>query len=190
MTTNRSKLLLIIEIAVFTALAFVLDKTPFLKFTVWPNGGSVSFAMIPIFIVAFRWGLPGGLLSGFLFGLLKLSFGGYFLHIYQVIIEYGFAYTVLGFAGLFSSTVKQSVKNNNAGLTFLYVTLGTLVGAGLRYLAHFYAGIAFWASSTPEDMPVWLFSLIYNGTYMLPSFVICAIGISLLFKSQPRTLLQ
>src|SRR5690625_2299747 len=105
MSAERNRLLMLIEVAIFTALAIVLDNIPFLKFSLWPNGGSVSFVMIPIFIVAFRWGLTGGLLSGLLLGLLKLIFGGTILHLYQAFIEYGFAFTVLGVAGIFSKTI-------------------------------------------------------------------------------------
>src|SRR5690625_1824206 len=88
MDARQKRLRMLIEIAILTALAIVLDNIPFLKFSLWPNGGSVSFAMVPVFIVAFRWGLGGGLISGLLFGLLKLVFGPTILHLYQAFIEY------------------------------------------------------------------------------------------------------
>src|SRR5699024_12263489 len=62
---NSNRLLFFIEVAILTALALILDIMPFLKFKIWPMGGSISFAMIPVFILAFRWVLKGGLLSGF-----------------------------------------------------------------------------------------------------------------------------
>lgn len=55
------KTLMLVEIAILTTLAFLLDTIPGLQFTIWPQGGSVSFAMIPVFIIAFRWGLKAGL---------------------------------------------------------------------------------------------------------------------------------
>jgi len=109
---GNSRTLFIIEVAIFTALALVLDILPFLKFKIWPAGGSISFAMIPVFIVAFRWGIKGGLLSGFLWGMLQIAVGdAYILNFFQGLIEYGFAFTVLGFAGLFAPQVQQAVKN-------------------------------------------------------------------------------
>ena len=37
------------------ALALILDM-PFLKFKVGANGGSVSFTMVPLFVIAWRYG--------------------------------------------------------------------------------------------------------------------------------------
>src|SRR5690625_3508626 len=150
----------------------------------------VLLFMVPVFIVAFRWVLGGGLISGFLFRLLNLVFGPTILHLYQAFIEYGFAFTFIGLAGIFSNTIKDALRNEQAGKAFTYITFGTLLGSGLRFLAHFYGGIVFWGEFAPEDQPVWLYSLVYNGSYMLPSFVICAVGIYLLFKAHPRLLLR
>lgn len=190
MNSRQERLLMLIEVAIFTALAIVLDNIPFLKFKVWPNGGSVSLVMIPIFLVALRWGIRAGLLSGLLLGLLKLLFGGTILHLYQAFIEYGFAFTVIGLAGIFSVKLKQAIQEGKNALIFSYILIGTLLGSGLRFLAHFYGGIVFWGEFAPEGQPVWLYSLLYNGSYMLPSFIISGIGIFLLFKAQPRIILR
>lgn len=155
-----------------------------------PNGGSISFAMIPIFIVAFRWGLKGGLLAGFIWGVLQLAFGAYILNLYQAFIEYGFAFTVLGVAGIFAKPIQKSLKEGKVVKRLVYITLGVFIGSGLRFLAHFYAGIVFWGDTAPEGQPVWLFSLIYNGSYMLPSFILSAIVVFFLFIKQPKRLLQ
>src|SRR5690625_1074338 len=131
--------LFFIEVAILTALALVLDILPFLKFKIWPAGGSISFAMIPVFIVAFRWGIKGGLLSGFLWGMLQIAVGdAYILNFFQGLIEYGFAFTVLGFAGLFAPQVQQAVKNKQFGATLTFLTLGVFLGGMLRFVAHFY----------------------------------------------------
>ena len=54
------KLVAMIEAAFFAAFAFILDLLPSIQLAPWI---SISFAMVPIFIVAFRWGVKGGLLS-------------------------------------------------------------------------------------------------------------------------------
>lgn len=188
---GAKRTLFFIEVAILTALALILDITPFLKFKIWPAGGSVSLAMIPVFILAFRWGLKGGLLSGFLWGILQIAVGdAYILNFWQALIEYGLAYTVLGFAGLFSRQVKQAVKEKNTGATSLYVILGVLVGGTLRFIGHFTAGVVFFADYAPEGQPAWLYSFIYNCTYMIPSMIICVLVIFFLFQRQPRTLIQ
>src|SRR5690625_4770114 len=120
MQANRT--LFFIEVAILTALALILDITPFLKFKIWPAGGSISFAMIPVFILAFRWGIKGGILSGFLWGMLQIAVGNaYILNFWQASIEYGLAFTVLGFAGLFSNQVQAAVKSKNTKSTFIYI---------------------------------------------------------------------
>jgi len=189
MSSRRT--LFFIEVAILTALALLLDIIPFLKFKIWPAGGSISLAMIPVFIVAFRWGLKGGLLSGFLWGILQIAVGdAYILNFWQGLIEYGFAFTALGFAGLFSKPLQQAVRNKNTKSTLSYVTLGIIVGGSLRFLAHFFAGFIFFADSTPEGQPAWLYSFIYNCSYMIPAMIICMIVIFYLFNKQPRMILQ
>lgn len=72
----KNKTLFLVEVAIFTALALLLDILP-IGFKLWPQGGSVSFAMIPIFIVAFRWGLKGGLYQGFFGGITGCDRDGF-----------------------------------------------------------------------------------------------------------------
>ncbi|MDE1455892.1 energy-coupled thiamine transporter ThiT, partial [Bacillus paralicheniformis] len=40
----------------------------------------------------------------------------------------------------------------------------------------------------PEGTPVWIYSLVYNGTYMLPSFIVCTIVLCLLLLTAPKLL--
>ncbi len=155
-------------------------------FCLWAQGGSVSFAMIPVFIVAFRWGLKGGLLSGLLFGTFQFFLGSPFIvHIAQVIFAYFIAFVVLGFAGVFAGNVKQNLKQGNIKRFVWYISLGVLLGYALRFVAHFYAGIAFFESMV-DGMSVWMYSLVYNASYLVPGFILNALLIGLLFYKQPR----
>lgn len=188
---SSARTLFFIEVAIFTALALTLDLLPLLKFKIWPAGGAISLAMIPVFIVAFRWGIKGGLLSGFLWGILQIAVGdAYILNFFQGLIEYGLAFTVLGFAGLFASQVQKAVKERNTKETLLYITLGVFVGGMLRFAGHFFAGWVFFGDAAPEGQPAWLYSFIYNSTYMIPAMIISFVVLFLLFNSQPRTLIR
>lgn len=187
----RSKrTLFLVEVPIFTALALLLDMIPFLSFKIWAQGGSVSFAMIPIFIVAFRWGIRGGLLSGFLLGVLQIMFGGYILTPLQGFLDYIVAFTAIGLAGAFAKPVQNTLNGGSGKSSFLYIALGVFLGSGMRFLAHFSGGIVFFAEAAPEGQPVWLYSLLYNGSYMLPSFILSAVLVFLLFYKQPRTLIE
>ena len=68
------------------------------------------------------------------------------------------------------------------------IIIGTIIGGLLRYLIHFIGGIVFFGEYAPEGQPAWLYSLIYNGSYMIPSIILCAIVAVLLFTTAPRLL--
>lgn len=187
---NSKKLLFLIEVPIFTALALVLDIFPLLSFKIWAQGGSISLAMIPVFIIAFRWGLKGGLMSGFLFGVLQIAVGNaYILTPLQVFIDYGLAFTSLGLAGIVAKQVHQAVKNGNSKLTLTYITSGVLIGTAARFAFHYLAGIVFFESAI-KGQSIWMYALVYNASYMIPSFIICTIAVFLLFNKQPKTLLS
>ncbi|WP_419888788.1 energy-coupled thiamine transporter ThiT [Neobacillus niacini] len=191
MEKKRSNTLFLVEVAVFSALAYLLDLVSgLLSLKIWPQGGSISIAMIPIFLMAFRWGVKGGILSGFLLGLLQFILG--FSQIYtlvQGIIDYGIAFSVVGLAGIFASQIKDSLSNNNRRKWVTFVLLGTLLGSALRYLAHVISGIVFFGEYAPEGQPVAVYSLLYNGTYMLPSFIVCAIIVILVISAAPKKMI-
>ncbi|WP_369668768.1 energy-coupled thiamine transporter ThiT [Thalassobacillus devorans] len=184
---RNKRTLFMVEVAIFAALATLLDFIPIFKM---PQGGSVSLAMIPVFLIAFRWGLKGGLLTGFLYGVFQIIVGqAYILTPLQAFIEYGLAFTALGLAGIFASTVKQSLINHNTKKFFTYVSLGILLGSALRFFAHVVAGVVFFAEYT-EAENIWLYSLGYNASYMVPAAIISALGLGYLFKKQPRIILN
>ncbi|WP_425467119.1 energy-coupled thiamine transporter ThiT [Pseudalkalibacillus caeni] len=167
------------EIAIMAGLAVILDL---FSFRIWANGGSVSLAMIPIFFMAFRRGLAGGLITGLLVGILQVIIGPlFYVHPVQFLLDYPIAFTVVGFAGLFK--VSEDAKPTKR---YTSILLGCLIGSGLRFLSHYISGVVWFGSSAPEGTPVELFSLIYNGSYMLPIFIISSIILVLLSKAAPR----
>lgn len=170
-----SKLPQLTEIAIFTALAVILDR---LTLFTMPQGGSITLVMLPIFLVALRRGLGAGLLAGFLTGLIQLIFGGYFLNVFQVFLDYILAYTAVGLLGLAKSS-KQTIS-----LASL-ISFGLLAGLA-RFASHFLAGIVFYGDYAPEGTPVWLYSLGYNASYMVPITLISLIILVIIYKSRPK----
>ncbi|MBB6454121.1 thiamine transporter [Salirhabdus euzebyi] len=185
---NNSKVLFLVEIAIFSALAYLLDElSGFLTGRFWPQGGSVSIGMLPIFIMAYRWGIKGGLLTGFLFGGLQLILGQPWIATpVQAFLEYFVAFTVVGLAGVFAKQIQQGLLNGNAKKWVSYIILGTLIGGLLRFICHFVAGIVFFAEYAPEGTPVVLYSLGYNGGYMSISTGICIVLLFLLMPALPK----
>ncbi|WP_102347549.1 energy-coupled thiamine transporter ThiT [Bacillus sp. Marseille-P3661] len=185
---KRNKTLFLVEVALFSALAYVFDLLAnIFQLKIWAQGGSISIAMVPVFLVAFRWGVKGGLLSGLLLGGLQVITGqAWIAHPIQGILEYGIAFAVLGLAGIFATQIQQGIQDQSKRKVVTYVIAGTLLGCALRFLAHVMAGIIFFAEYAPEGTPAALYSFLYNGTYMLPSFILSAIFVSILINTAPK----
>ena len=109
---GRKTILFVVEVAVFSALALAFDFFCGLYGFAWLNGGSISIAMLPIFIMCYRHGLKGGLLCGLLVGSIQLLWADGFVHPVQAIIDYPAAYLVTGFAGIFFNQVKKLKRNS------------------------------------------------------------------------------
>ena len=161
------------EGAIFVALAFVLS---FVKLYELPNGGSLTPAMFPILLYALRFGLGRGLLAGFVFGLLQLLFDGAYAWGWQsMLLDYLLAFTPLGLAGLF--------RGKDWG-----IFPGTVVGCLGRFIVHHISGITIYKIIEPTEVPglgtydnPHLYSLVYNGSYMLPNLLLALLIAGLLF---------
>lgn len=178
---NQSKQLVrLIEIAIMTAAAVILDIISGM-FLSMPQGGSVSIMMIPIFLISFRWGVKAGLTTGLLTGLVQIAIGNLFAqHPVQLLLDYIVAFAAIGISGAAVSKTK--------GKLIVSVVSAVFIGSLLRYAAHVISGAVFFGSFAPKGTPVWIYSLTYNATYMVPSFIICAIVLCLLFMTAPRLL--
>lgn len=184
---ERTKLLFLLEIAIFSAIGLILDK---FSFSIWPQGGSISFAMVPIILMAFRWGLKGGLLTGLLVGILQIILGGaYILTPVQGALDYPIAFTVVGLAGLLAGPIQRALSDGLMKKAVVLITLGTFIGVLLRFVCHFLAGVIFFGSGDPS-VPAWIFSLTYNGSYLGPAFILTAVILSTLLTAVPRVATQ
>ncbi|MFS0865594.1 energy-coupled thiamine transporter ThiT [Fredinandcohnia sp. 179-A 10B2 NHS] len=179
---RNSRLQAMIEAAIFAALALLLDLIPSIDFG---PSISISFAMIPVFIVALRWGFKIGVLSGFLWGLLQIVFDPWIIHPVQGAIDYFLAFSFIGFAGLFKNSVQKNLKDGNKGKSLVLIIFAILIGSIARYFWHFVSGFIFFAEQLKGFEAVW-FSLTANGITMIGAFVFCSIIMSLLILSSPR----
>ncbi|WP_110113698.1 energy-coupled thiamine transporter ThiT [Bacillus sp. CGMCC 1.16541] len=174
---KRSKTLFIVEVGMMTGLAYLLDLlASFLSLRLWPQGGSISIAMVPIFIMSFRWGLKGGLFTGFLLGLLQITLGpAYVVHPVQAFLDYFVAFTVVGLAGVVHQSIQKLDIITQKKRLLSFVFLGAFIASLARYITHTIAGFVFFAEAGSTKAQALLFSAIYNGTYMLPAFIISAL---------------
>lgn len=153
---------MIVSIGVALALTIVLHA---IRIYHMPQGGSVTLgSMVPLMIIAFRYGPAVGALAGFTYGMLNLIQDPFILHPVQVLFDYPLPFMAMGLAGFFP---QQKMLGAAAAI------LG-------RFLCHYTAGVVFFASYAPPGMSPYLYSLVFNGSYLVPELVICLLIIGFL----------
>jgi len=182
MNTGYSKTRVMIECAIMIAIGTILAQIQILKM---PMGGTVTLAsMLPFIVVSYRHGVKWGLLTGFTNSLLQMLLGGIYpppagtaiAFAGMILLDYVLAYTVTGFAAVFGKPFKNE---------YAKIAIGTTIVCALRFLCSFLSGILLWGSYAPEGMNVAVYSLIYNGTYMLPECLITVAVALVLYKIYP-----
>jgi len=178
---NRSHLRVraLTEGAIMLALAVVLNYVSSIIFASLPQGGSVTLAMFPLLFYVHRWGVGRGLLVCFAYGTLDMLLGkGYAWGWQSILLDYLVAYSALAVGGLF--------KGKDWGI-FPDIAIGCLG----RFLVHHISGVTLYRIIEPtgieglEFLGVFanphLYSLAYNGAYMVPNTLIALAIAGLLF---------
>jgi thiamine transporter len=193
-------------LALATVLAIVCAYIPFLNLPFGGGFTIASMLPIVIvsYMYGIKWGLFTSACYSMIQILLSLtqgaggtvmalfmpegdSFMGYGKGILIIIIDYIIAYTVLGLGGLF----RNKIKNKTGALV-----LGVVLALSLRYLAHIVSGYIFygaWAEwfftqegfykiggfildSFGGNMLSLVYSIFYNGLFMIPEIVITSVA--------------
>jgi thiamine transporter len=170
------------ESALLLAVATVLSL---LQFTgPWVLGGSITVcSMLPVVLIAHRYGTKWGLLSALTFSLLQLLLGlnnvqyapNALTAVGIILLDYVLAFGVLGFAAAFNGMF----RNRRTA-----ILVGIAVTFFARFLCHFASGIIIWEALWPNALgwaPI-VWSLAYNGSYMLPEAIITGLVAFLLYK--------
>ena len=209
--TNKTKRLT--ESAMLLAVAIVLELLSKMFIPEMPFGGQVTLvSMLPVVLISYRHGVRWGLVSGAAYALIEMAIGaktvaaafqpGYFGDgvmllnaCIMCLLDYFVAFTVLGLGGIF----RNRIQNRGAALA-----CGAAVALSARYLAHVLSGyilFAGWAEwfFTQDGFPMWgaelvaslspemlglVYSLVYNGMYMLPEILLTVIA-SILISRAP-----
>ena len=199
------------ESAMLLAVAIVLELVSKMFIPELPFGGQVTLvSMLPVVLISYRHGMKWGLVAGVGYALLEMALGaktvaaafqpGYFGDgtmivnaLIMCLLDYLVAFTVLGLGGL----LRDRVRSAGAGLA-----VGAVVALGARYVAHIASGyILFsgWAEwfFTQEGFPAWgaslvealspemlglVYSVVYNGMYMVPELLLTAVAALLIAK--------
>ena len=162
----------IVETAMLIALAVGLDL-PGLKIRIGVNGGSISFTMLPLFILALRLGTFKGFIgTGLIYGAITCALDGWGLQYF--LFDYLLAYGSISVIGLFSKQI-FSKGEKYPWLNIIFVLIGVTLGCTLRLLFATLSGVIFYETGFVE-------SLAYNALYILPSGGACIVLMAVLFK--------
>ena len=176
---RRNNLIRLAECSVMLALAVVLSMVK-----VWemPMGGSITLlSMLPVCLIAVKYGIRDALPTAFLYSMIQLfmgiASGNVFVYcttamttIICALFDYVVPYTVLGFSGVLKKRL------GDAG-----ILIGIALMIVIRFCCHYITGVVIWGQWA-EGMSPYLYSLLYNGQYMLPECIFTVIGAGVLIK--------
>lgn len=164
----------LVEAGVMIAMAQVLSYIVLFEM---PQGGSITAgSMIPIIFFALRWGWKRGLMAGAVYGVLQFMLGPkYTFHIVSLLFDYALGFGLIGLAGLIKPTNKMTIA------------LGAGVGVLGRFASHYVSGVVIWATYV-ENVNPFIYSALYNLSYLLPEMIISILLLVLLYQPITRSL--
>lgn len=206
---RNKKVRILVECAVMVALATVLSLIKVYEAPFGGSVTLLSMAPIIILSMrhGVKVGLSGAFVYSVMQLILGISSvawvptaGGILL---CILFDYLIPFTLLGLGGIFRNVSflqsitlphKKFIPQKLRGRTFsvpLYAILGTLIVVLLRFLCHIVSGAVIWYALDLEwyaDDPThivhqygaWMFSFVYNGSFMIPEMIETLIGVPIL----------
>ncbi len=168
--------------AIFIALSTVLSMIPLVQM---PLGGKLTpLSMLPVCLIGVMYGAGYAIIPCLAYGLIQTFLGGVFgwgLSLGQLIacmlLDYILAYGFMAFSGLF----------HKKGIIGICISIGIAMFG--RFACHFLSGSILFQSFDVFNNP-YLYSLCYNGAYMLPEMILTVIGAVLLIKTKALAKIQ
>ena len=162
----------ITEMAIFTAIAIVLDT--FVKIPLGATGGSLNFSLIPILILAFRQGpVKGFIAGGFIYGLVTSLIDGYGMNMYlfDYLIPFG-ACATIGIASPYVFRNFEKGKDEKV-ISFVFVASMVLLQGIIRLIFSSIDSVLFYGLTYVEG-------LAYNIIYIFPTTILNMVLLCLL----------
>ena len=164
------------------ALSFVLSC---LRLFRMPTHGAVTpGSMLPIMLFSLVYGVGPGMLTGIAYGVLQYIQDPSFLNVWQFLLDYLIAFGALGLAG-----IGKGKKESWIYIAIPIAVLGRAVSAILAGImwANEYFDYGLTIGNMEFSSPV-LYSMVYNGVYLIPETVICLLLAFLIAKPVMRVM--
>lgn len=182
---------------IMVALATVLSLV---KIYELPYGGSITLcSMLPVLVYAFKYGKKWGVFMGFVYSVTQFVLGTGAIKAFTplsalgvIFFDFLLAFSLLGMAGIFRNTIKDNT---------LAFCLGSILAMILRFVSHVVSGVIFFGTYaewyfSQEGMALgewvlanfhgtglyWVYSIVYNASYMLPEILITSIACCIIIR--------
>lgn len=173
------------ESALLVAMATVLSFIKFESF--WVKGGSITLAsMLPLVLISYRHGLKWGAFSAFVYSIIQALLGAsnfgysssFAIWIGILILDYLLPFTVIGLSSMFKNISKDKL---------VAILIGMFITYFMRFASHTISGWIVWGSIYNNvGWEAFTFSFLYNGSYMLPEYIISAVVTLVSFGSMRK----
>lgn len=156
-----------------------------IKVFAMPLGGSVTLmSMLPLCMISIVYGVGFSIIPCILYGVLQIAFSGAFgwgltpaMLIGTLLFDYILAYAAMSLAGIFR-------KKGAWG-----IALGIIIACFVRFACHVLSGVVIFTmleqfsafGKTFQNRPI-LYSVCYNGLFMLPETLFTCIGAILITR--------
>jgi len=176
----------LVESAILIAIGTVLSMLTFVG--PWPLGGGITVcSMLPLVLVAYRYGTRWGVFTALVYSLLQMLLGisnvqyapDVLTALGIILLDYVVAFSVVGFAACFRNVGKNPLVGIVTGIVV------TFLG---RFVCHFLSGWIIWEALWPNELgwAPWVWSLAYNASYMLPEILITAAAAAMSFRPMKK----
>ncbi len=160
---NKNKTIAIVGIG--SSISFVLGQVILFKA---PQGGSVSLFAVPIIIIAAKFGFECSMYVAITAAIFSMMRNAVIIHPFQVILDYFIPNMCFCIIYYFRKNSKK-------------IILGIILAYFLNFFSHFICGIIYYGQFAPKGQPVWIYSLIYNISTMIPELLIVGITSHILY---------
>lgn len=146
------------------ALAFICS---YIKFFKLPFGGSVTLlSMFFICLPGLIYGFKLGILSSLAFSIITFVISGYYVSIPQVCFDYFLAFGLMGACGLFVELGAD-------------IKISFCIACIIRFICSSISGFVFFAEYAPDTMNPFVYSIVYNGSYIFAEMILTLVILQL-----------
>lgn len=161
---------IITESALTLSLCAVLNCITIFKM---PYGGSVTLGhTAPLILFAFKNGAKSGAFAGLIYGFFQMLISfhvppskNFTTFVFTILLDYLIPYVLVGLVPFCKRLIKSRKKSIVVGAIFLNV---------VRFSSSVISGVLIWNEYVIQGLGIWIYSLLYNASYMIPETVITA----------------